>query len=160
MVSALAGAAIIGLFLAMWRVKAIQYKQRQAAQRAFAQQIMASQENERKRIAGELHDGLGQHLTVIKNMAVLLQRADGRDRERRLANCADETTQAIVEVRQISRNLRPYQLDLRGLTNAIERLIENYRRSRGYSSRSRHCRSEAYFPRIWRFIFTGLCRNA
>ena len=120
---ALAGAAIIGLFFAMWQIKAIEYRQRQAAQRAFAQQIIASQENERKRIARELHDSLGQHLTIIKNVAVLLQR-DGKDGERRLAAIADETTQAIVEVRQISRNLRPYQLDLCGLTNAIERLTE------------------------------------
>src|ERR1700720_867789 len=46
-------------------------RERQAAQQAFARQLIASQEAERKRIAAELHDGLGQHLVVIRNLALL-----------------------------------------------------------------------------------------
>jgi signal transduction histidine kinase/ligand-binding sensor domain-containing protein len=119
----LAAASLIGAFVFMWRLRGIQYNKRQAMQRAFAQQILASQEAERKRIAGELHDSLGQHLTVIKNMALLLNRPDGHNRQHQLEGIANETTQAIAEVRNISRNLRPYQLDLLGLKKALEVLI-------------------------------------
>ena len=42
-----------------------------AAQEAFSKQLIESQENERKRIAAELHDSLGQDLLIIKNRAAL-----------------------------------------------------------------------------------------
>jgi signal transduction histidine kinase len=110
----------IGVFLLAWRLRAIQYRKGQALQRAFAQQIIASQETERKRIAGELHDSLGQRLAVIKNMALLLNRSADRNHHEQIDAIAAEASQAIGEVRQISYNLRPYQLDLLGLTKAVE----------------------------------------
>jgi signal transduction histidine kinase/ligand-binding sensor domain-containing protein len=120
---ALVVAFIGGVFALMWRLRGLQYKLRQQRQRAFAQQIIASQEAERQRIAGELHDSLGQHLTLIKNMALLLSRPNGKNKEQQIEAIATETTQAIAEVRQISRNLRPYQLDLLGLTKAIDLMV-------------------------------------
>jgi signal transduction histidine kinase len=119
----LVGAFAVGVFLVMWRFREIRYARRQATQRAFAQQIIASQETERKRIAGELHDSLGQRLTVIKNMALLLNRPGARNPERQIEAIAAETAQAITEVRSISRNLRPYQLDLLGLSKAVDVLV-------------------------------------
>ena len=93
-------------------------------QRAFAQQILAYQEIERKRIAGELHDDLGQRLSVIRNLALLANRTGYGEREGQIQIIADEVSHAIAEVRQISHNLRPYQLDMLGLTKAIEVLVE------------------------------------
>ena len=110
----------LGIFVLGWRLRAAQYSRRQALQRAFAQQVIASQEAERKRIAAELHDGLGQRLAVIKNMALLLNRSAYGDYEERVEAIAAETSQVISDVRQISRNLRPYQLDLLGLSKAIQ----------------------------------------
>ena len=51
-----------------------------AAQENFARQLIDSQEHERRRIAAELHDSLGQHLIVIKNRALLgsMKSIDGR----------------------------------------------------------------------------------
>jgi signal transduction histidine kinase len=46
-----------------------QLEQAQAAQEAFSRQLIASQEAERKRIAAEMHDSLGQRLVVIKHLA-------------------------------------------------------------------------------------------
>jgi signal transduction histidine kinase len=116
---------MIGTFALLWRARGIRYSKRQAMQRAFAQQVIASQETERKRIAGELHDSLGQRLTLIKNMALLMNRPGARNPERQAEAIAGEATQAIAEVRNISRNLRPYQLDLLGLSKAIQLLVES-----------------------------------
>ncbi len=116
-------ASMLGAFWLMWRLRGLQYSKRQARQRAFAQQIIASQETERKRIAAELHDSLGQRLTVIRNMAMLMNRPGARPPQQQIEAIAAETAQAIAEVRSISRNLRPYQLDLLGLTKAIEVLV-------------------------------------
>ena len=92
---------------------------------SFAQQVIASQEAERKRIAGELHDSLGQHLSIIKNLALLLLNgtAGASNGHAQIEGIASQASQAIDEVRQISYNLRPYQLDLLRLTKALEELV-------------------------------------
>jgi len=118
----LVASLILSLFSLAWRMRTIRFDRQQALRQAFAQQVIASQEAERKRIAAELHDSLGQHLSVIKNTALLLwnKSAGGEHNE---AECiAGEASQAISEMRQISYNLRPYQLDLLGLTKALEEL--------------------------------------
>src|SRR5436190_35430 len=65
---ALVLAAVI-VYLYQRRVRQLQ-RARQA-QEEFSKQLIASQEGERKRIAGELHDSLGQELLIIKNRAAL-----------------------------------------------------------------------------------------
>ena len=51
-----------------------QVERARAMQQAFSRQLIASQENERKRISAELHDSLGQRLVIIQNQALLLLR--------------------------------------------------------------------------------------
>ncbi len=87
--------------------------------------MIESQEGERKRIAGELHDGLGQRLVVIKNLALEVANSpprNGKAREQ-IEEISAEASQAIGEVKDISYNLRPYQLDRIGLTKAIEAIV-------------------------------------
>ncbi len=93
----------------------------------YTLQLIASQEAERKRIAGELHDGLGQSLSIIKNHAQLALQLKTLAVEAReeIAAISDMSSQAIAEVRQISRDLHPYQLDHLGLTRALEALVES-----------------------------------
>jgi signal transduction histidine kinase/ligand-binding sensor domain-containing protein len=111
-----------------WRFRVSQLQQAQAAQQAFSRQLIASQEAERKRIAAEMHDSLGQHLVVIKNLALFLLRskkdaaATEKDAEA-VAEINDEASSAIEETRAISYNLRPFHLDRLGLTKAIEAMI-------------------------------------
>jgi PAS domain S-box-containing protein len=101
--------------------------ERQQAREEFTQHLIATQEAERQRIAGELHDGLGQNLLLVKNRAQLALAVAGAAPELRqqLEGIQDIASQAIAEVRQISQNLHPYQLDHLGLTRALEAMIDN-----------------------------------
>jgi signal transduction histidine kinase/ligand-binding sensor domain-containing protein len=98
----------------------------QRAQEAFSQQLMESQEAERKRIAGELHDSIGQNLLVIKNRALMALGAGGDEAKSRkqLDEISETASQSIDEVREIAYDLHPYQLDRLGLTKAIEEMLK------------------------------------
>ena len=122
----LSALAIAGAVFAVFRYRVRQVEAREAAQQAFAQQLLASQEQERKRIAAELHDSLGQHLLVIKNWAMIgLNTANGAAQAPEpLTEISATASQAIDEVRQVVYDLRPYQLDKIGLTNTLRFMIE------------------------------------
>jgi len=97
----------------------------QAAQLAFSRQILHGQESERRRIAANLHDSLGQDLLVIKNQVCLAMQS-GSDQaalRTRLDEISGVASQAIEEVRQITLGLRPYHLDRLGLTQAIQAAV-------------------------------------
>jgi signal transduction histidine kinase/ligand-binding sensor domain-containing protein len=112
------------LAVVLWHYRTRQLKRAHAVQQAFSRQLIASQERERKRIAAELHDSLGQRLVVIKNLATisLNSRNDHGEPDRNVEEIVSEASQGLSEVKEISYNLRPYQLDRMGLTKAIEAL--------------------------------------
>jgi len=93
----------------------------QALQLAFSQQVLDRLEDERRRIAANLHDGLGQVLLAIRNQTLRAMQRSPEDNgvRERLVEISDATSQALDEVRQITHGLRPYQLDRLGLTQAI-----------------------------------------
>jgi signal transduction histidine kinase len=97
-----------------------------------------SQEQERKRIAGELHDGLGQQLLIIKNRAALgldYTEADSNiaAAHKQLAEILSSTTDAISQTREIAYALRPLHLERLGLTSALEEMIDNVAAATGIS---------------------------
>ncbi len=87
---------------------------------AFSKQLIQSQEEERKRIASELHDSLGQDLLVIKNLALM-----NKNKDEQFDEISKTAGFAIDEVRRISYNLHPYQLDRLGLSRAINSMFTN-----------------------------------
>lgn len=114
------GAVIFG-----WQYRVSQLQRAYAAQQTFSRQLIASQERERKRIAAELHDSLGQQLLIIKNWAVLaLTGVNGSAPVKEpLDQISNTASHAVEEMREIAYNLRPYQLEKLGLTAAIRGLI-------------------------------------
>ena len=96
-------------------------ERQKALQLAFSRQVLERLEDERRRIAANLHDGLGQVLLAIRNQTLLaMQRSPEPNGVRpRLEEISDATSQALDEVRQITHGLRPYQLNRLGLTQAI-----------------------------------------
>jgi ligand-binding sensor domain-containing protein/signal transduction histidine kinase len=122
----------IGVIVLRARIKKV--KRARELQEAFSRQLIASQEGERKRIAAELHDSLGQDLIVIKNWASMAKRflEPGESRALKpLEEIASAAAHSIEEVREIAANLRPYQLDEIGLTEAINSMIEKVADSSG-----------------------------
>ncbi len=104
------------------------------AREEFTRRLIAAQEEERKRIAGELHDSLGQNLLLLKNRAELALAAGDIPNELRwqFESMAEMAARAIAEVRQISHDLHPYQLDQLGLTRALDAMINSAARNTGF----------------------------
>jgi signal transduction histidine kinase len=123
----IAGLAVAAAIAGIWKYRIGQLKRIQTAQQNFARQLIESQEQERKRIAAELHDSLGQNLLIVKNRAQLGQiAAQQKDPEllEQFEWIVSSATQSIEEVREIAQNLRPYHLDRLGLTKALEVMLE------------------------------------
>jgi signal transduction histidine kinase len=107
--------------------------------RALSARSEEIRENERARIAREVHDELGQTLTVLKMDLAWLRKnwgAPSSKIEKRVQGM-DETLDSLVQkVRQISSELRPPLLDL-GLVPAIEWQLEQFQRRAGIRTRVR-----------------------
>lgn len=98
----------------------------QRAVQRLSGRLLMLQDEERQRVAGELHDGLGQNLAIIKNRAMigLREQTNQQIAKEQLEEIAATAAASIVEVREIAHNLRPYELDRLGLVAAIESMIE------------------------------------
>ncbi len=92
--------------------------------RALSGRVLEAQETERRRLAIELHDELGQALTAIKfNM---LARERSQDRSPAEQNAADLgiVEDALQQVRRLALALRPSMLDDLGLVPALRWIVE------------------------------------
>ncbi|XAY77174.1 cache domain-containing protein [Sagittula stellata E-37] len=100
----------------------------------LTQRVLDAQEDERGRVARELHDGISQILVGVKYALDVARRrvSSGDPRaEESLAKGADNLSRAITEVRRISRDLRPGVLDDLGLGPAIKALTDDFRTRTG-----------------------------
>ncbi len=92
----------------------------QLQMRNLAKRVWRVQEDERKQIARELHDGVGQLLTALINQ---LQQVAGEQPGIDLTDTLDLAKQALADTREISRLMRPRILDDLGLVAALEWLV-------------------------------------
>ena len=102
--------------------------------RRLGRAVWRVQEDERRRLARELHDGLGQNLTALKHRLAQIggelapAQADVRARiEAAIALCAE----ALDDTRNLSRLLRPPILDDLGLAPALRWLARSVEESAG-----------------------------
>lgn len=127
----LAVCLLIAAAFLIYKRRVRQLERARTLQQAFSRQLIESQERERRRIAVELHDGLGQSLVVIKNRALMgLSAHENHDRlVAQIEEISVAASAAISEVRGIARNLHPYQIEYLGLTTALKTMIEAVRDS-------------------------------
>jgi len=114
----------LGMFVYRKRIESL--NREKSIQEEMARRLIASQEMDRRRIAGGLHDSLGQNLLILKNG--LDQATSGHetsaDRHQELRQLSELAQQSLNEVREISFDLHPHVLDRLGLRRAIEAVIE------------------------------------
>lgn len=87
--------------------------------RRSVQRALAAQEDERLRIAREMHDQVGQTLTAVTIQAERAAQMDDPVDRRLLERIAHTALQSLDDVRRIGRELRPEALDDLGLGNAL-----------------------------------------
>lgn len=98
-----------------------------ARNRELSQGLIALQESERRALARELHDEIGQCCTALRLETAFMRRAGDRAAVLAAAERADATAQSIDRlVRGLLHRLRPAQLDLLGLVPALQELCESW----------------------------------
>lgn len=127
---------VLVILLATWVVlRAWQEKSaREAALRAMVEQVTFAQEEERRRIAYEIHDGLAQLIVSAKqhvDTAADLADTDAPRACDELERGQDRLRRAVVETRRILMALRPSALDALGLAGAVRELCEDVARQGG-----------------------------
>lgn len=85
---------------------------------------ITSQEQERRRIAGDLHDGVGQALTsLLIGLRTVVDSETLVSAQARARDLRELTVDTLNDVKRMARGLRPSVLDDLGLAPALERLI-------------------------------------
>lgn len=118
----------IGYIIRSKEIKKIEIAQlSEKLQKSFSANLINRQEEERRRIASELHDSLGQNLLIIKNMLdySIKSNNEKKELETRLQELSNIAMSSIEEIRTITRNLFPYQLNRMGITTAITSMLKN-----------------------------------
>jgi signal transduction histidine kinase len=87
--------------------------------RALSRRLLEVQEAERRSLARDLHDDIGQALTALKIQLESVMRGSSGAATRQIGECVDTTRHALERVRQLSLSLRPLQLDDLGLVAAL-----------------------------------------
>ena len=103
--------------------------------RALAARLQSVREEERKRVAREIHDQLGQILTAIKIDLSAVVREFSADQANRTSSILKLVDETIQSVRRISTELRPGILDDLGLVDAVEWAGEDFEARTGTKCR-------------------------
>jgi signal transduction histidine kinase len=111
-----------------WRAEEA-LKESEQRLRYLASQLLRAQEDERKRLARELHDELGQALLTLK---LHLSSVEGHllpeqsDLKEKIGQMVAYLTDTLEEVRRLYHNLSPGNLEDLGLTTALRNMVDNF----------------------------------
>lgn len=104
--------------------------------RVLSSRVITIQEEERRHISRELHDDVGQSLTALKMGLHRLVPLAGADAQALLAECVSMAGATLERVRRLAHDMRPPQLDLLGLEEAMRWLVEGQRAATGIEIKS------------------------
>jgi len=97
----------------------LEHERRQSATHA-----LEAQEGERRRVAQELHDEVGQSLTALILQLRRVERSVPGELRPEVADVRESARTSLEEIRQIAQRLRPEVLEELGLQSALETLVE------------------------------------
>lgn len=129
------GHAVVQLVITDVSARRRQLRELEASRRALRRlsaNVVEAREEERRRIARELHDELGQGLSALKLEIAGCTRAYGLDAgDARVGEMLARLDEITASVRRIAADLRPLMLDDLGLADAIEALAQDFQRRHG-----------------------------
>ena len=99
--------------------------------RSLSQQLVAAQEEERKKLSRELHDHVGQMLTALRMELGRVERMSGDEQRQSVAECRQLVDTMVRTVRDLALGLRPSMLDDFGLQPALEWHVRDLERRHG-----------------------------
>jgi signal transduction histidine kinase len=108
-------------------------EQSQERLRALSRRLLEVQEAERRSLARDLHDDIGQALTALKIQLESLSRSGAAGARAQVDECISTTQHTLARVRQLSLNLRPLQLDDLGLAAALRTHLDRQAQLGGLS---------------------------
>jgi signal transduction histidine kinase len=125
-------AVALTLLLVTFREVVLQLRDRRRAEEAVRRlsgRLLQLQDAERRKVARELHDGIGQYFAGLGMTLDSLKQADlpAAKREKLLADCAAMVQQGAAETRTLSHLLHPPLLDEAGFASAAKWYVEGYR---------------------------------
>ncbi len=104
----------------------IKLTEKEAARQVLLESLVQAQEEERARLARELHDGAGQTLTsLLVRLKTMERKSPIPEMQRDLINMQDIVSETIEQVRDLAYSLRPVTLDELGISRALEILVED-----------------------------------
>ncbi len=107
-------------------------RRREEVRARLLEKVLSAQEEERCRIARDLHDGIGQSLTTLLIGLTAMGQAPTLDAARGWAGEMSRVASgAMDDVRRIARGLRPSVLDDLGLVAALERFARDFEQAHG-----------------------------
>lgn len=127
---------------AAYRQRSAGLERQRMAQELVTRQIILSQENERKRVASELHDGLSQNLALLSiELEMLSQRLPGTPEQigARLAELTQQTKGISAELHRVSHGLHPAKLTQLGLVVALRGFCREMEAAHGIGVRFTAC---------------------
>lgn len=126
---------VAGVVFGWYELRLHRLRRERLAQESFSRQLIGLQENERRRLAGELHDGLGQDLLVIASQAQLgMGHSENPSATAtRLQDIAETARQAIQQARRMAHNLRPGLVEELGFTKAVRANADKAAHAAGHS---------------------------
>jgi signal transduction histidine kinase len=126
----LAVVMFLSLLWATYRIRLRVIERHQAEITALNESLMKAQEQERTRIAGELHDGVMQQISALSLVLGTGRRQSEADAKQTMADVQRKLIEVGKEVRQLSHNLHPPMLKDAGLPEAIRGYCEEFSRVR------------------------------
>jgi two-component system, NarL family, sensor histidine kinase UhpB len=123
--------------------------------RESGRRAVAAQEAERKRVASELHDEVGQAMTAVLLVLARLQDAVVPERRQELVDAQEAIRGSLEEVRRIAQELRPELLEHLGLVSALTALARTFSARTGIEVQ---CRFAAELPELDREVELAVYR--